>query len=230
MISSLRQLSLAVLPLSLFVSGCGILGVCTTELRSNLNVAVRDSATRAPVAQGATGLATHRDGMATELSAIDSLMLIGSWGRERPGRYSVEVRKPGYRTARANTEVEESGCHVETQTVQIALARDPNAVAQSPLRFNQGQRFSGDRASAGIRVLGDTLEICPKAQETRGDDSAPPAASARGCRSLREHVIPSLDQKRMVKPSVRRARTPGSSCSGSSEFSRLNGFPFSKVR
>ena len=153
-------LPLIVLPLSLLLTGCGgVFGACESYQAPNLNAVVRDSATGQPAAHGATGFARHRDGETTELTSVDSLRLFGNWRTELAGRYTVEVRKPGYRTARVNTEVTESGCHVQTQNVPITLVRDPNAVAHTPIRFTQGQRFPGDQASAGIRVLGDTLEI-----------------------------------------------------------------------
>jgi hypothetical protein len=159
---SRRALPLIVLPLSVLLTGCsGIFGACESIQIANLIVVVRDSATGRPAAQGATGFARHRDGVTTELTAsFDSLTLFGNWARELAGRYSIEVRKPGYRTARMNTEVEEDRCHVRQQTVPVALARDPNAMEQSPIRFTlQGPRFPGDRSSAGIRVMWDTLQI-----------------------------------------------------------------------
>src|SRR5688500_15115361 len=155
--SSGRSLLLA--GMTIMFVGCDFIGPCTSELRPNLRVEVRAQGTSAAAAQGATGTAEHRDGDSTDLTAADSLRLFGDFGRERAGRYSVLVRKPGYDTVTANTEVSEDACHVNTRTVRVELATDSQAIRQTPILHANGVRVRGSSASAGIRVFGDTLEI-----------------------------------------------------------------------
>lgn len=145
----------------LAASGCGdLFGVnCTTELRPNLLVQVNDSSTGAPAAIGATGWADRSGEPRTELLAADSQLMVGLWRRERAGRYVVGVRKPGFRTKSDTTDVTDDRCHVRTKTIRIAIARNTAAIAQSPVRQTLGARTHGSTGSAGIRVLGDTLEI-----------------------------------------------------------------------
>ena len=142
----------------MLLTGCGEFGVCETYMAFNLTVEVRDSATSAFIAWGSTGEARHSSGISTELTASDSSTLRGNWDRERPGRYTVTIRKPGYKTQTAQTTVEEEGCHVRTRNVQVSLARlaiDP----EPPVSLTLGPHASGSAASAGVRLRGDTLEV-----------------------------------------------------------------------
>jgi hypothetical protein len=145
---------------AVLAAGCGdLFGVaCTTELRPNLLVEVRDSVTGLPAAAGATGRA-ETGGTRAELVAVDSLRLFENFGRERAGRYVIVVRKPGYKTVTDTTNVTEDQCHVRTKTVPVTLARDPAAVAEPVISQSFGNHVQGSSGSAGIRVLGDTIEI-----------------------------------------------------------------------
>src|SRR5688572_9787732 len=143
--SSGRSLLLA--GMTIMFVGCDLIGPCTSELRPNLRVEVRAQSTSAAAAQGATGKAEHRDGGSTELTAADSLRLFGDFGRERPGRYSVLVRKPGYEDVTVNTEVKEDGCHVNTRTVRVELVPDSLAIRQTPIVHTNGARVRGSSAS-----------------------------------------------------------------------------------
>jgi hypothetical protein len=131
---------------------------CTDELLPSVSVDVRDH-TGQPAALGATGVAIHSSGTRTELVGWDSLRLMGSWQRERAGRYNVEVRRPGFKTATARTDVDDGVCHVETRTLTMRLEPDPLAVGLTPVQFLKGDQVRGVPVSTGVRVLGDTLEI-----------------------------------------------------------------------
>jgi hypothetical protein len=144
------------------LQGCtDFLGIaCTDELRPSIVVEVRDSATGAPAARGATGLTVHETGADTELAAFDTLHLSGNWNRELPGDHSVRVRKPGFRTqVLPRVQVGEGGCHVETVRLPFRIARDPGAVPLQPVFLTQGPDLNATPASAGIQIYGDTVEV-----------------------------------------------------------------------
>ena len=115
---------------------CGdLLGTaCTSELRANLVVEVRDSGTGAPSGWGATGIAKHEDGRVTELAAFDSLRLGGGWAREQAGDYVVSVRKPGYTPVVTRTAVDASSCHVKALHLPVLIQSEYDVSAD-------GQRF-----------------------------------------------------------------------------------------
>ncbi len=109
------------------LAGCDVQdpGICT-DVRPAIIVQVRDAATQAPAASGATG--TLRDGSYTDLMQADfgeaALELRG--GLERPGTYTVTVGKPGYQQwAQQGVRVRGGGCHVQTVTLQANLVRVP---------------------------------------------------------------------------------------------------------
>jgi hypothetical protein len=154
------------------LSGCDVFGVvCTDELRPNLVVEVREAVSGEPAARGATGVAEHPgSGEITDLFALaDSLRLHGDWLRERAGRYTVAVQKPGFRTEYASATVDEDRCHVRTRRVPVTLTRNSSAVAVGPLAFHRDARVAGFPASAGIRVFADTLVVSGRAAALCGD-------------------------------------------------------------
>jgi hypothetical protein len=137
--------------------GCSI--VCTLQLVPNLDVQVRDQSGQ-PAALGASGVVLHYvSGTRTELFGVDSLRLVGNWQRESAGRYSVEVRKPGFKTVRVETDVDVGECGVKTRSLDIQLEPDPPAVAMTPLQFLKGDQVRGTPVTMSVRVVGDTLEI-----------------------------------------------------------------------
>ena len=161
-VTSVPVLIAACLPLS----GClgDLIGIaCTSELRSNLVVEVRDSSTETPAAWGVTGVAVHEDGRATSLSALDSLNLFGNWAREQAGEYSISVRRPGYTPAQIRATVDDDACHVKTRRVRMSIAVNPSASPQSPLFLTLGDHVLGGGASAGITTVADTLMISGRA-------------------------------------------------------------------
>lgn len=111
--------------------GCGRspFVACPAWVRDAVVVEVRDAATGAPAAQGASGWV--RDG-----GYVDSLR-IGGWetgdpasahqlsaAPERPGRYEVVVHKDGYREwRRSGVRVGRSTCGVEPVNLHAQLER-----------------------------------------------------------------------------------------------------------
>jgi len=110
------------------VPGSGI--VCTEMFVAGLVVEVRDATTSEPAAFGAQG--EIRDGSYVEMLQVEgggtvepavALRLVGAW--ERPGVYSVVVRKEGYRDwTTSGVIVEANECHVLRVTLQAGLERD----------------------------------------------------------------------------------------------------------
>lgn len=104
--------------------------MCTDILVAGLEVEVRDAVTGEPAAFGARG--EIRDGSYVEMLQVEgfgtidtatALMLVGAW--ERPGVYSVVVRKEGYRDwTVSGIVVEADACHVLRVVVQAALERN----------------------------------------------------------------------------------------------------------
>lgn len=142
------------------LSGCGIVAVCTSELRFSVVVEVRDAATGRPAARGVTGISEHESGVLTEFTARGELRLDGNWRTELPGTHTITIRKPGYLTEVVHADVDADRCHVETETVEAEIAPDPRAVAVHPVLFAERPDTGGWRpASAEVQVHGDTLEI-----------------------------------------------------------------------
>lgn len=110
------------------VPGSGV--VCTQMFVAGIVVEVRDATTTDPAAFGAQG--EIRDGSYVEALEVEgggsvgpgvALRLTGAW--ERPGVYSVVVRKEGYRDwTTSGVLVEPDVCHVHGVTLQAALERD----------------------------------------------------------------------------------------------------------
>jgi hypothetical protein len=102
---------------------------CTADVRPAIEVEIRDAATGSPLAQAASGVV--RDGAFTDslsparsLSSDPSSLLSLSAAGERPGTYSVEVQRSGYRTWTAtNVSVGRNACHVETRLLRADLVR-----------------------------------------------------------------------------------------------------------
>ncbi len=103
--------------------------ICTTEARAGIEVDVRDALTGEPAAEGAIGLA--QEGLFVDTLRVfptlppqGALTMVGAF--ERPGIYTVVVRKPGYREwTQANVVVSKDECHVITTRLQARLERGP---------------------------------------------------------------------------------------------------------
>jgi hypothetical protein len=153
--------SFALLSLVPLLAACELpFGACTSELRPNLVVEVPDAVTGASLAAGATGSAVHEDGDVTELAFMwDTVALHGSWSRERKGRYTVRVRKPGYEEVVREARVSSDACHVRTARVDVRLRRDARQVLVAPADLRLDAHVQGWRPSAAVRVDGRTLEV-----------------------------------------------------------------------
>jgi len=100
---------------------------CTTDFRSAIEVEIRDAATGSPLAQAASGVV--RDGAfsdslrpARSLNADPSSLISRQAAGERPGTYSVEVQRSGYRTWTAsNVSVGRNVCHVDTRLLRADM-------------------------------------------------------------------------------------------------------------
>ena len=142
-------------------SGCGLVDVCTLEMRPSLVVEVRDLIFGMPAARGVTGVSEHDSGTRTEFSAFDDLLsLHGNWGGELPGNHTIVVRKPGFLPDTVHAGVDSDRCHVELETVEARIAHDSRASPEYPVSFIEGPDSGYWRqATAEVQVYGDTLEI-----------------------------------------------------------------------
>lgn len=101
---------------------------CTADIRFAVEVEIRDAVTGSPLAQAAFGVV--RDGSFSDsltparfLNADPSSMVSRQAAGERPGTYSVEVQRSGYRTWTAtNVSVGRNKCHVDTRLLRADLA------------------------------------------------------------------------------------------------------------
>ncbi|MEO7455799.1 MAG: carboxypeptidase-like regulatory domain-containing protein [Gemmatimonadaceae bacterium] len=104
-----------------FLAGCSAIdsigGVaCTLELRSTIVVSVTDARTGAPAASGATvivrGGAVYDSVVVSTATPAATVAYMAWEDRVKKGRYSVEVRKPGY-VSFLKTDVDVTGdaCH-----------------------------------------------------------------------------------------------------------------------
>lgn len=90
--------------------------------RAGIQVKIRDASTGAPAAYGAVAIAQDQSYTDTRRPFFDSLTVAGVF--ERPGVYTVEVRKTGYRDwQQANVVVTSDECHVRTVTFEARLER-----------------------------------------------------------------------------------------------------------
>jgi hypothetical protein len=93
--------------------------MCDTGIFPALSVEIRDSTTNAPAAAGATAVATN--GVFTDSVLVTHDLLIGL-AEERAGRYTIRVRKEGYRLwSRSSVVVESGDCGVNTVHVLARL-------------------------------------------------------------------------------------------------------------
>lgn len=90
--------------------------VCTTELRWGLRISV----TGADTGQAVEAMVVVRDG-----DYVEELMQVGTYhvgAGERPGTYRIDISAEGYAPATIEgVDVDDSGCHVETEERAVAL-------------------------------------------------------------------------------------------------------------
>lgn len=117
---------------ALVLSGCNLVDgdeACTSELRFGLRVTVQDSLTGAPAASGAQLIA--RDGSYADTVSfppnrpdLDALPLASA--PERPGTYTVTVRKAGFLDwVRTGVRVTADECHVRPVDLTARLRPAP---------------------------------------------------------------------------------------------------------
>ncbi len=93
---------------------------CTMDIKPAIVVRIRDSVSKLPITEGATGYV--REG-----SYLDSLRTYAGTGQaasERRGVYTVVVMNNGYQTWKKDgVRVRRNQCHVETVTLNADLVR-----------------------------------------------------------------------------------------------------------
>jgi hypothetical protein len=123
-VTCLRIDILAILLVSLVLTGCSEWGGCTLSVEPGVIVEIRDAVDATPIAATASG-------SITEGSFQDSLRLYdGSLTRagadEREGTYTVRVLRTGYLVwEQTGVHVRDTGCHVDTVTLKADLQRAP---------------------------------------------------------------------------------------------------------
>lgn len=109
--------------------GCGdVLPVtCTDDIRPAVSVAVIDSVTRVPIADGADGVIRDGEYVDTLVPGFATTVLLElEAGYERPGIYSVEVAHEGYSDWQASEVMAPAGdCHVQTARLTARLRPIP---------------------------------------------------------------------------------------------------------
>lgn len=129
-----RSLRRALLPLAaLAVGACDVLDspdvICTANFVFGLVVTVQDSASGAPSASGAQliaqeGAYADTAGFPPNRPDLDTLPLVGAG--ERPGTYTVTVRKSGFHDwVRSGLVVTADECHVHPVQLTARLQEAP---------------------------------------------------------------------------------------------------------
>jgi hypothetical protein len=102
--------------------------VCTADFRYGLAVFVKDSATSAAAASGATLVTVDQHGTVDSMSFppnradLDPTSLFGAG--EHAGTFVVTVRKPGFKDwVRPGVQVTADACHVRLTTITALLQR-----------------------------------------------------------------------------------------------------------
>jgi hypothetical protein len=114
----MKLLPLFAMSAALAVSGCNTY-MCDTGIFPALSVEIRDSASNAPAAAGATVVATS--GVFTDSVLATHELLVGL-AEERRGTYTIRVRKAGYRLwSRSGVVVESGECGINTVHVLARL-------------------------------------------------------------------------------------------------------------
>jgi hypothetical protein len=117
-----RTDALAVLVVSLGIGSCSQWGGCTLSVEPGVLVGIRDAADGAPIAATASGTIT--DGSYQDSLRLYDGTLMRAGAEEREGTYTVQVRHTGYVPwERRAIRVRDTGCHVDTVTLQADLER-----------------------------------------------------------------------------------------------------------
>jgi hypothetical protein len=120
----LRVTALALLLLSSVLAGCSEWGACTLSVEPGVLVEIRDAADGTPIAASASGTIID-DNFQDSLRLHDGA-LTRAGADERAGTYTVRVLHTGYVLwEQTGVRVRETGCHVDTVTLQADLQRAP---------------------------------------------------------------------------------------------------------
>lgn len=108
------------------------MNVCPANIGFSLSVQVRDSLSSAPLATGSVAwfeIGSIRDSLRTNIwiDVDGELVPVGFTGGHSAGSYTVEIRKPGYRTWTARTNVEQGPCGPITESLVARLTKDLGA-------------------------------------------------------------------------------------------------------
>lgn len=97
--------------------------LCDLSYHYGLSITVQDSVTSQSLVGDGTTI-TVRDG--SYLDLVQQVGEVYQAAGERPGTYSIEVQRAGYRDwTRANVRLRDEGCHVERVTVTARLQASP---------------------------------------------------------------------------------------------------------
>jgi hypothetical protein len=106
------------------LTNCSEMGGCTLSVEPGIVVEIRDAADGTPIAATASG--TVSAGTYQDSLQLYDLHLSRAGAFERPGIFTVQVAHPGYvGWERTGVRVRDSGCHVDTVTLQADLQRAP---------------------------------------------------------------------------------------------------------
>lgn len=112
----------AVLMVSLALGSCSEWGGCTLSVEPGVLVEIRDAADGTPIAATASGNIT--DGSYQDSLRLYDSSLMRAGADEREGTYTVQVLHTGYVPwERRGIRVRDTGCHVDTVTLQADLER-----------------------------------------------------------------------------------------------------------
>jgi len=115
-----------VLIASAFTAGCGISNpMCTQSIEPAIGVFVVDSVTWAPIADSAFGAVhdgTYVDSLRPAAYDSTGTPVAFAAADERPGVYTVDVLRPGYRPwSQTDVQVTSDGCHVRTVLLTASM-------------------------------------------------------------------------------------------------------------
>ena len=124
MVACVRIDAQAVLIVSLALTSCSEWGGCTLSVEPGVLVEIRDAADGTPIAATASG--TIMDGSYQDSLRLYDGSLTRAGADEREGTYTVQVLHAGYIPwERRDIRVRETGCHVDTVTLEADLQRAP---------------------------------------------------------------------------------------------------------
>ena len=123
-VTCLRVRALSISIVSMALAGCSEWGGCTLSVEPGVIVEIRDAVDGAPIAATASGGVT--DGSFQDSLRLYDGSLTRAGADEREGTYTVRVLHSGYVPwEQTGVRVRDTGCHVDTVTLQANLQRTP---------------------------------------------------------------------------------------------------------